>query len=131
MDDGKAKYPKCYMNPWPYHWGAPGYAGGLVSTSEDAIKVFEFISKQKEFSVMSKSYNPDGTEAQTDRLGLGIYLDSNYGSLGRTIYYEGIIGASKMNIYLINNKIYYVYAHYPCQKDLKEIAVTLIKIVDK
>jgi hypothetical protein len=28
---------------------------------------------------MSKSYNLDGSEAQTDRLGLGIYLNSNYG----------------------------------------------------
>jgi len=52
MDDGKAKYPKCYMNPWPYHWAAPGYAGGMVGTAEDAIKVFEYISMQKEFSVM-------------------------------------------------------------------------------
>ena len=131
MDNGKAKYPKCYMNPWPYHWAAPGYAGGMVGTAEDAIKAFKFISKQKEFSIMSKSYNLDGSVAQNDKLGLGIYLDSNYGGLGRTIYYDGIIGASKMNIYLINNKIYYVYAPYPCQKDLKEIAIKLIKIVNQ
>lgn len=130
MDDGKAKYPKCYVNPWPYHWAAPGYAGGLVGTAEDAIKAFEFISKQKEFSIMSKSYNLDGSLAQNDKLGLGIYLDSNYGGLGRTIYYDGIIGASKMNIYLINNKIYYVYAPYACQKDLKEIAIKLITIMN-
>lgn len=80
---------------------------------------------------MSKSYNLDGSEAQKDRLGLGIYLNSSYGGLGRTIYYDGIIGASKMNIYLINNKLYYVYAPYACQKDLKEIVVKLIKIMNK
>ena len=131
MDDGKAKYPKCYVNPWPYHWAAPGYAGGMVSTAEDAIKTFGFISKQKEFSIMSKSYNLDGSDAQNDKLGLGIYLDSNYGGLGKTIYYDGIIGVSKMNIYSINNKIYYVYAPYPCQKDLKEIAIKLIKIMNQ
>jgi hypothetical protein len=131
MDDGKAKYPKAYINPWPYHWSAPGYAGGLISTAEDAMKAFDFISKQKEFSVMSKAYNVDGSDGLSDRLGLGIYLNSNFGGLGKTIYYDGFIGASKMNIYMIDKNIYYVYAPYPCQKDLKEIALELIKLLSK
>jgi hypothetical protein len=130
MDDGKANYPKGYMNPFPYHWSAPGYAGGLISTAEDAIKVFDYISKQKEFSVMSKSYNLDGSDAASDRLGLGLYLNSNFNGLGKTIYYEGNMGVCKMNIYRIDNKIYYIYAPYPCQKGLKEITVKLIKITN-
>ena len=126
MDNGKAKYPKGYMNPWPYHWSAPGFAGGLICTAEDAIRVFEYVSRQKEFMEMSKSYNCDGSISQTDRLGFGVYLDSNFNGLGRTIYYDGNMGACKMDIYMIGKKIYYFYVPYPCQKDLKDIAMRLI-----
>lgn len=126
MDNGNAKYPKGYMNPWPYHWSAPGFAGGLICTAEDAIKVFEYISKQKEFIEMSKSYNCDGSTTQTDRWGLGVYLDSNFNGLGRAIYYDGNMGACKMDIYILNNKVFYFYAPYPCQKNLKDIAVKLM-----
>jgi hypothetical protein len=127
MDNGKAKYPKGYINPWPYHWSAPGFAGGLICTAEDAIKVFEFISKQKEFNLMSKSYDIDGSFASFDRWGLGVYLNSDFNGLGRTVYYDGNMGACKMDIYLINNKIFYFYAPYPCLKGLNDIEAKLIK----
>jgi hypothetical protein len=127
MDNGKGKYPKGYMNPWLYHWSAPGYAGGLICTAEDAMKVFEYLSKQKEFDLMSKSYDVNGNCTSFDRWGLGVYLHNDFNGLGRTIYYDGNMGACKMDIYLINNKIYYFYAPYPCQKGLSEISVKLIK----
>jgi hypothetical protein len=127
MDNGKAKYPKGYMNPWPYHWTAPGYAGGLICTAEDAIKILDYISKQKEFSIMSKSYDVDGSIASFDRWGLGLYLKTDFNGLGKTIYYDGNMGACKMDFYMINNKIYYFYAPYPCQKGLNDIETKLMK----
>jgi hypothetical protein len=127
MDNGKGKYPKGYMNPWPYHWSAPGYAGGLICTAEDAIKVLGYISKQKEFSIMSKSYDVDGSYASFDRWGLGVYLNSDFNGLGKTIYYDGNMGACKMDFYLINNKVYYFYAPYPCPKGLNEIEAKLMR----
>jgi hypothetical protein len=76
---------------------------------------------------MSKSYDIDGSFASFDRWGLGVYLNSDFNGLGRTVYYDGNMGACKMDIYLINNKIFYFYVPYPCLKGLNDIEAKLIK----
>ncbi len=110
MDDGKGNYPAGYKNPWPYHWSAPGYTGGLISNAEDAIKVFSYISNQPEFEQMT-----DWIEDQTKSnhlVGKGIFGFKNFGDFGTVVYYDGDMMANQMLIMKINKTIYYFHTTY-------------------
>ena len=128
MDDGKGNYPTGYKNPWPYHWSAPGYAGGLISTAEDAIKVFSYISDQPEFEQMT-----DWIEDQTKSnhlVGKGIFGFKNFGDFGTVVYYDGDLMANQMLLMKIKNTVYYFHTTYPAGlENLINFAKQIVSIV--
>ncbi len=111
LDDGKGNYPEGYLRPWPYHWSAPGFAGGFVGTAEDAMRVFAYIAAQPEFRTMTRWYLPDGTIARetTDNLlGLGLFGKKHFAGQGEAVVYEGNMGPCQMILARVGGCICYI-----------------------
>jgi hypothetical protein len=125
LDDGKGNYPKGYSNPWPYHWSTTGYAGGLISIAEDAMKVFSYISNSPEFYQMSEWIND--SEKENHLVGMGVFAFDNFHEFGRTVYYDGDMMANQMFIIKIGNVIYYF--HTTQQVMLEELINFSYKII--
>ena len=129
LDDGKGKYPRGYSNPWPYHWSTTGYAGGLISTAEDAMKVFSFITKSPEYQQMSEWIKDP--EKSNHLIGMGIFAFDNFHNFGRTVYYDGDMMANQMFIIKIGNMIYYFHTtHQVMLEDLINFSYKVISLVD-
>jgi hypothetical protein len=128
LDDGKGKYPGGYSNPWPYHWSTTGYAGGLISTAEDAMKVFSYISKSPEFQQMTEWIKD--SEKSNHLVGMGIFGFDNFHNFGRTVYYDGDMMANQMFIIKIGNMIYYFHTtHQVMLEDLINFSYKVISLV--
>jgi hypothetical protein len=130
IDDGKGDYPRGYARPWPYHWSAPGYAGGFIGTAADAMRVFYFVSERPEFKVMTTWLAPKGSDqAQaTDNLvGLGIFGRRNYAGRGEAIVYEGNMGPCQMILAKLGDTVFYIAtAHSVPPADLSILFQKLI-----
>ena len=130
MDNGKCNYPAGYMKPWPFHWSTTGYAGSLVSSAEDAMKVFSFITNQPEFKVMSnwKTRNHNDNMAY----GLGIFGYKDFNGLGRTIYYDGNMVGCQMFILKIDDVVYYFHtAHKASPQRLYKFVRDMVSMLHK
>lgn len=110
MDDGKGNYPSGYVKPWPYHWSATGFAGGLIGTAEDAIKVFAFISQQPEFEQMTNWFVDKNKSNHL--VGMGIFALKNFGKFGTVVMYDGDMMANQMLLMKIGNTVYYFHTTY-------------------
>lgn len=110
MDDGKGNYPSGYMKPWPYHWSATGFAGGVIGTSENAIKVFAFISQQPEFGQMTNWI--EDKNKSNHLVGMGIFALKDFGKFGTVIMYDGDMMANQMLLMKIGNTVYYFHTTY-------------------
>jgi hypothetical protein len=111
LDDGKGDYPKGYANPWPYHWSAPGYAGGFIGSASDAMRAFYFISTQPEFKQMAQWYTPNGLASSEDTenlLGLGIFGKCHFAGRGQAVVYEGNMGPSLMILAYLRGSVFYI-----------------------
>jgi hypothetical protein len=114
-DDGKGNYPRGYVNPWPYHWISPGFAGGFVGTATDAMRAFTYVALQPEFKVMTHWYHTDGSfssERGDHLLGLGIFGDSHFAGLGEASIYEGDMGPSQMILGRIKGSTFCIYSSH-------------------
>ena len=130
MDDGKGNYPKGYMKPWPFHWGTTGYSGSLISTAEDAMKVFSYITNQPEFKLMSDWHRR--THNENMLCGFGILGYENYHGLGKAIYYDGNMIACQMFILKIDNMVYYFHtAHMENTERLYNLVRDIVSMVHK
>lgn len=128
LDDGKGKYPRGYSNPWPYHWSTTGYAGGLISTAEDAMKVFSYISKSPEYQQMTEWIKD--SEKSNHLVGMGIFAFDNFHNFGRTVYFDGDMMANQMFIIKIGNMIYYFHTtHQVMLEDLINFSYKVISLV--
>lgn len=128
LDDGRGKYPKGYSNPWPYHWSTTGYAGGLISTAEDAMKVFSYISKSPEFQQMTEWIKD--SEKSNHLVGMGIFAFDDFHNFGRVVYYDGDMMANQMFIIKIDNTIYYFHTtHQVMLEDLINFSYKVISLV--
>ena len=110
-DDGNGKYPRGYLDPWPYHWSGPGYAGGFIGTASDAMRAFAYIAAQPEFKVMTKWYTPDGSvskNATGNLLGLGLFGRSQFAGQGSAVVYEGNMGPCQMIIARVRGTVFYI-----------------------
>jgi len=110
MDDGKGNYPSGYIKPWPYHWSATGFAGGLIGTAEDAIEVFAFISQQPEFEQMTNWI--EDKNKSNHLVGMGIFALKDFGKYGTVIMYDGDMMANQMLLMKIGNTVYYFHTTY-------------------
>lgn len=110
MDDGKGNYPSGYIKPWPYHWSATGFAGGLIGKAEDAIKVFAFISQQPEFEQMTNWI--EDKNKSNHLVGMGIFAIKGFGKFGTVIMYDGDMMANQMLLMKIDNTVYYFHTTY-------------------
>jgi hypothetical protein len=99
MDDGKANYPKGYVNPWPYHYSLSGFSGGLIGTIEDYLKMMDYISKQPEFNTMTNWIK----EVNGLKWGLGIIGQED------RIIYDGNSGANLSFFIKIGSRIIYIH----------------------
>jgi len=116
LDDGKGHYPPGYPKIWPYHWSAPGYAGGFIGTATDAMHVFAFVSSQPEFDKMTRWYAPDGStakEASENLLGLGIFGASHFAGRGEAVVYKGDMGPCQMILAKVSGSVFYIASAYP------------------
>lgn len=130
FDDGKGKYPRGYSNPWPYHWSTTGYAGGLISTAEDAMKVFSYISNSPEFQQMTEWIKD--SEKDNHLIGMGISAFDNFHNFGRTVYYDGDMMANQMFIIKIGSMIYYFHTtHQVMLEELINFSYKIISLVHK
>jgi len=128
LDDGKGKYPKGYSRPWPYHWSTTGYAGGLISTAEDAMKVFSYISKSPEYQQMTEWINDP--EKSNHLVGMGIFAFDKFHNYGRVVYYDGDMMANQMFIIKIGSTIYYFHTtHRVSLEDLINFSYKVISFV--
>ena len=111
LDDGNGKYPRGYLNPWPYHWSGPGYAGGFIGTASDAMRAFAYIASQPEFKVMTKWYTPDGSvsdSASENLLGLGLFGRSQFAGQKSAVVYEGNMGPCQMILARVGGSVFYI-----------------------
>jgi Beta-lactamase len=128
VDDGKGKYPRGYSTPWPYHWSTSGYAGGLISTAEDAMKVFSYITKSPEYQQMTEWIKDP--EKSNHLVGMGIFAFDNFHEFGRAVYYDGDMMANQMFIIKIGDVIYYFHTtHRVMLEDLIDLSYRVISLV--
>ncbi len=128
LDDGEGKYPRGYSNPWPYHWSTTGYAGGLISTAEDAMKVFSYISKSPEYQQMTEWIRD--SEKSNHLVGMGVFAFDNFHNLGRAVYYDGDMMANQMFIIKIGDTIYYFHTtHQVVLEELINFSYKVISLV--
>ena len=128
LDDGKGKYPKGYTYPWPYHWSTTGYAGGLISTAEDAMKVFSYISKSPEFQQMTEWIKD--SEKSNHLVGMGIFAFDSFHNFGRVVYYDGDMMANQMFIIKIDDTTYYFHTtHQVMLEDLINFSYKVISLL--
>ncbi len=109
LDDGKGSYPRGYLQPWPYHWSGPGYAGGFIGTATDAMRTLAYIASQPEWKIMTQWYAPDGSrsmEQNGNLLGLGIFGKSHFAGLGQAVVYEGNMGPCQMILARVSGSVY-------------------------
>lgn len=132
LDDGKGNYPRGYPSIWPYHWSAPGYAGGFIGSAADAIRVFSFIALEPEFRIMTRWYAPNGSiskQASENLLGLGIFGKSHFAGCGEAAVYEGDMGPCQMILAKVNGSVFYIAsAHRVGLPKLSELFQRLIDI---
>ncbi|MGD9487324.1 MAG: serine hydrolase domain-containing protein [Calditrichaceae bacterium] len=129
MDDGKGNYPLGYQNPWPFHWSATGFAGGLISPAKDAIKTFSYISRQPEYKLMTNWI--EDQDKQNHLVGMGIYGLQNYRDLGTVVYYDGDMMANQMLLMKIDNKVYYFHTTYSAGlENLINFSYKVIKMIN-
>lgn len=129
MDDGKGNYPFGYINPWPFHWSVTGYAGGLISTAEDAIKVFSHISNQTEFNIMTDWI--EDRNKSNHLVGMGIFAFKNWRDMGEVIYYDGDMLANQMLLMKIKNTVYYFHtSHSDGLENLINLAYKIIRTLN-
>lgn len=111
LDDGKSSYPRGYLQPWPYHWSGPGYAGGFIGSATDAMQALAFIASQPEWKIMTQWYAPDGSksdEHNDNLLGLGIFGKSHFAGFGQAVVYEGNMGPCQMILARVNGSVFYI-----------------------
>jgi hypothetical protein len=132
LDDGKGKYPQGYPRIWPYHWSAPGYAGGFIGSAADAMRIFSFITSQPEFKIMTRWYAPNGLiskETNENLLGLGIFGNSHFAGRGEAVVYEGNMGPCQMILAKVEGRVFYISsAHQVELPKLSELFQRLISI---
>jgi hypothetical protein len=132
LDDGKGNYPQGYPRIWPYHWSAPGYAGGFIGSAADAMRVFSFVASQPEFRIMTRWYSPNGSiskEAGENLLGLGIFGKSHFAGRGEAVVYEGNMGPCQMILAEVEGRVFYIStAHQVELPKLSELFQKLINI---
>ena len=100
MDDGNGKYPRGYMNPWPYHYSLSGFSGGLIGRIEDYLRMMAFICKQPEFKTMTNWVK----DSNGEKWGLGIF------GIGDRIFYDGNSGANLSIFSKIGDRIIYIHS---------------------
>ncbi|MCK9331250.1 MAG: beta-lactamase family protein [Candidatus Cloacimonetes bacterium] len=100
MDDGKGNYPKGYLNPWPYHYSQSGFAGGLIGTIEDYLKMMSFIAKQTEYQVITDWVK----EIDGIKWGLGLFGQND------VVMYHGNSGVNYSLLLIIKSKILYFHS---------------------
>jgi hypothetical protein len=111
LDDGKGSFPPGYPRIWPYHWSAPGYAGGFIGSAADAMRVFSFVKSQPEFRIMTRWYAPNGSvsrENSGNLLGLGIFGKSHFAGSGESVVYEGNMGPCQMILAVVRDRVFYI-----------------------
>ena len=130
LDDGKGRYPRGYLHPWPYHWSGPGYAGGFIGTATDAMRTLAFIASQPEWKTMAQWYAPDGSrshEHNANLLGLGIFGKSHFAGLGQAVVYEGNMGPCQMILARVRGSVFYIAsAHSIAPSQLSDLFQKLI-----
>ncbi|MBU1098555.1 MAG: beta-lactamase family protein [Bacteroidetes bacterium] len=129
MDNGKGKYPTGYIKPWTFHWSATGFAGGLIGTAEDAIKVFAFISQQPEYEQMTDWI--EDKNKSNHLVGMGIFALKDFGEFGTVIMYDGDMMANQMLLMKIGNTVYYFHTTYPAGlENLINFAKNVITLIN-
>jgi hypothetical protein len=132
LDDGKGSYPRGYLQPWPYHWSGPGYAGGFIGTAADAMRTLAFIASQPEWGTMTQWYAPDGSrsnERNDNLLGLGIFGKSHFAGLGQAVVYEGNMGPCQMILARVKGSVFYIAsAHDVAPSQLSDLFQRLIPL---
>jgi len=132
FDDGKGSYPRGYLQPWPYHWSGPGYAGGFIGTATDAMRTLAYIASQPEWKIMTQWYAPDGSrsiERNDNLLGLGIFGKSHFAGLGQTVVYEGNMGPCQMILARVKGSVFYIAsAHDIGAAQLRDLFQRLIPL---
>ena len=111
LDDGNGSYPRGYVQPWPYHWSGPGYAGGFIGTATDAMRTFAYIASQPEWKQMTQWYALDGSKSlgrNASLLGLGIFGKSQFADLGEAVAYEGNMGPCQMILARVRGSVFYI-----------------------
>ena len=130
LDDGKGNYPVGYAKPWPYHWSAPGFAGGFIGSAADAMRVFYFVSSEPEFRKMITWLTPSGAQPNTSAnnlMGLGIFGKRNFAGCGQVVVYEGNMGPCQMIIAEVQGSVFYIAsAHNVAPADLSNLFQKLI-----
>lgn len=99
MDDGKGNYPKGYPNLWPYHYSQSGFAGGLIGTIEDYLKMMSYIVQQAEYKIMTDWV----IESNGTKWGLGFFGQNDI------VMYHGNSGVNYSMLLIINSKIVYLH----------------------
>ena len=111
LDDGKGSYPRGYLQPWPYHWSGPGYAGGLIGSATDAMRTLAHIASQPEWNLMTQWYAPDGSRSMQQNvslLGLGIFGKPHFAGFGQAVVYEGNMGPCQMIVARVRGTVFYI-----------------------
>jgi hypothetical protein len=132
LDDGKGNYPVGYAKPWPYHWSAPGFAGGFIGSAADAMRVFCFVSSEPQFARMTAWLTPTGSDPNTpsnNLIGLGVFGKRNFAGCGQAVAYEGNMGPCQMILARVSGSVFYISsAHQVELPKLSELFQRLIAI---
>jgi hypothetical protein len=131
FDDGKGNYPQGYPRIWPYHWSAPGYAGGFIGSAADAMRVFSFVTSQPEFRIMTRWYSTNGSisaDTSGNLLGLGIFGKSHFAGRGEAVVYEGNMGPCQMILAEVEGRVFYISTAH--QVELPKLSELFQRLID-